>query len=168
MVMCGAAPHNPYPNPNPTRYKVVLRLSLIAGLWLFGRFVIAYTQHAASAVLVAPQPDPPQRCTTLAFWGGLSCSAGPGRHHSTLTLSLSLSVSLSLALSLSLSPSPTMLTRHFGWSSKTMMVTNTMDVRQHGQSAPFGSTQARPLRLLRARLAALGGAALLGAEAGSP
>ena len=159
---------------------MVLRLSLIAGLWLFGRFVIAYTQHAASAVLVAPQPDPPQ-LTTLAFWGGLSCSAVPGRHHSTLTLGLSLSLSLSLRLSPSLSLrlrlslrlslslslglrlSPMMLTRHFGWSSKTMMVTNTMDVRQHGQSAPFGRTRARALRLRRAHLAALCGAALPGA-----
>jgi hypothetical protein len=159
---------------------VVLRLSLIAGLWLFGRFVIAYTQHAASAVLVAPQPDPPQ-LTTLAFWGGLSCSAVPGRHHSTLTLGLSLSLSLSLRLSPSLSLrlrlslrlslslslglrlSPMMLTRHFGWSSKTMMVTNTMDVRQHGQNAPFGRTRARPLRLRRAHLATLCGAALPGA-----
>ena len=82
IVMCGAAPHNPYPNPNPTRYKVVLRLSLIAGLWLFGRFVIAYTQHAASAVLIAPQPDPPQLYypgllgrTLLFCWSGL-----PSRH----------------------------------------------------------------------------------------
>ena len=156
---------------------MVLRLSLIAGLWLFGRFVIAYTQHAASAVLVAPQPDPPH--TAVAFWGGLSCSAVPGRYHSTLTLGLSLSLSLSLrlspslrlrlslrlslSLSLGLRLSPMMLTRHFGWSSKTMMVTNTMDVRQHGQSAPFGRTRARPLRLRRAHLAALCGAALPGA-----
>ena len=119
---------------------------------------------------------------TLAFWGGLSCSAVPGRYHNTLTLGLSLSLSLSLRLSPSLSLrlrlslrlslslslslslglrlSPMMLTRHFGWSSKTMMVTNTMDVRQHGQSAPFGRTRARPLRLRRAHLAALCGAAL--------
>ena len=122
MVMCGAAPHSPYPNPNPTRYKVVLRLSLIAGLWLFGRFVIAYTQHAASAVLVAPQPDPPQRCTTLAFWG---CWFGPPSQHTHAEPEPECEPEP--ALSLSLSPSPTMLTRHFGWSSKTMMVTNTMD-----------------------------------------
>ena len=52
----------------------MLRLSLIAGLWLFGRFVIAYTQHAASAVLVAPQPGLLGR--TLLF-----CCSGPLSQH---------------------------------------------------------------------------------------
>merc|ERR1711865_1078550 len=56
------------------QYKVVLRLSLIAGLWLFGRFVIA----------------------------------------------------------------------HFGWSSKTMMVTNTMDV-----GFPAGADTGRSTEWLR-------------------
>ena len=37
--------------------------------------------------------------------------------------------------------------------------------RQHGQSAHLGSGRARPLRLLGARLAALGGAAFPGVEA---
>ena len=39
--------------------------------------MIMYMQHVERAVLAVPP------LATLACWGGLSCSAGPGRHHST-------------------------------------------------------------------------------------
>ena len=51
--------------------------------------MIMHMQHVERAVLAVPP------LAALACWGGLSCSAGPGRHHNTATLSLSLSLSLS-------------------------------------------------------------------------
>ena len=60
-------------------------------------------------MLTAPSRLPP--LAALACLGGLSCSAGPVRHHSTRTPSVSLDLSLSLSPSLSASPSPS-LTRY--------------------------------------------------------
>jgi hypothetical protein len=87
------------------RYKVVLRLSLIAGFWLFSRFLVACTQHAASALLW---------CHTLALALALALAlplalalalALPLALALALALPLALALALALGLGLSLSPS---------------------------------------------------------------
>ena len=140
------------------RYKVVLRLSLIAGFWLFSRFLIACTQHAASALLW---------CHTLAL--ALALALGLALALAlALALPLALALGLGLGLSLALSPSPPV-------HQALRVVVEGDDDDQHDGRQAAGSkvpleadTELGPLRLLRAHLGALGGAALTAAAAGSP
>ena len=79
-----------------------------------------------------------------------------------LTPTLTLTLTLTPTLTLTLPGTPHILRNDLA----NGLVDGKRIVLQHGQSAPLGSARGRPLRLLRARLAALGSSAF--PERGQP